>query len=437
MARELKDRGEAFVVLERRAEVGGLWVYDEAKAREAQLWDGEGAVPVRDGVGPEASPARPMYRDLVTNLPKDTMAYADFDFPDDGEVPEFPNMAHRHVLEYVQQFAAHHGLERQVELRTTVRSVQWDEAAGAWAVASAPAGAPLSAEPQLRWFANVVVANGHHAEPILPELPGQRGFPGRVMHSCSYDSPDSFAGQRVLVLGGSVSAGQIAEMLEKAGTCAEVAVTTRVPTATAYRALTSGSIAAAKKSGVTIHKELKELRPDGSVHFIEGEPMEAVDVIVTATGFAYSFPFLDTEALDLLEGRGFNVQHLYKGIWYAARPSLSFIGLHNTLMGPAQLFEHQARAICAVIQSRGLPLPSEQEMERVLAAERAARPAGERLFLGLKTETYCKEMAVLSETVCTYRGKFKGVKPPEDGEVVRINPAKRDAESLPGSSARL
>ena len=88
MARELKDRGEAFVVLERRAEVGGLWVYDEAKAREAQLWDGEGAVPVRDGVGPEASPARPMYRDLVTNLPKDTMAYADFDFPDDGEVPE-------------------------------------------------------------------------------------------------------------------------------------------------------------------------------------------------------------------------------------------------------------------------------------------------------------------------------------------------------------
>lgn len=72
----------------------------------------------------------------------------------------------------------------------------------------------------------------------------------------------------------------------------------------------------------------------------------------------------------LQEGNGFNVQHLYKGVWYTGRPSLSFIGLHNTLMGPAQVFEHQARAICATIQGTGTPLPSRVDMEAALAQER-------------------------------------------------------------------
>lgn len=302
IARELKDRGEPFVVLERHAGIGGLWCYDQKKASEAAWWDigYECRAPIFDGVGPDSAPARPMYRDLVTNLPKDTMAFADFDFPSDTDVPDFPRLAHTHVLDYIRRFAAAHDLQRWVELCTVVRSVRWDDVAAAWAVASAPADAPISANMQVRMFANVVVANGHHADPIVPKLRGQREFPGRVMHSCSFDSPGAFVGKRVLVLGGSISAGQIAEMLQKAGTCAEVAITTRVPTATAYRALTSGSIAAAKKSGVAIHQELHELRPDGSAHFVEGEPMERVDVVITATGFAYCFPFLNVDALDLL-----------------------------------------------------------------------------------------------------------------------------------------
>jgi hypothetical protein len=65
---------------------------------------------------------------------------------------------------------------------------------------------------------------------------------------------------------------------------------------------------------------------------------------------------------------------------------------------------------------------------------RAKRPPGERLFLGMRTEAYCQEMATLSGTVPTYRGKFKGMKPPRDGEVVRINPAKREAEKLGNDS---
>ena len=41
--------------------------------------------------------------------------------------------------------------------------------------------------------------------------------------------------------------------------------------------------------------------------------------------------------MDLLDQGGFDVNHLFMGIFYAPRPSLSFIGLHNVLMGPAQV----------------------------------------------------------------------------------------------------
>ena len=378
MARELQDRGEEYVVLERRPDVGGLWNYEDTTA-EAELWDSSNyclsGSAVRDGVTLDAAGARPLYRDLFTNLPKETMAFADFQFPD--EVPEFPQMRRQHFLTYIQQFARERvpSLAQRLEVSTVVRSVRWDDHGRAWEVASAPASAALSVAPRLRSFANIVVASGHHAKPIMPDLTGQAGFPGRVMHSCTFDSAEAFIGQRVLVVGGSVSAGQVAEILQRAGTCADVGISTRVATAVAYRALTSGAIAAAKRSGVQVHKELAELHNDGSVQFVDGPPLAAVDTIIAATGYYYSFPFLDTSNMDLLEEDGFNVQHLYKGLFYTRNPSLSFLGLHNTLMGPAQFFEHQARAVAAVIQGRtSRPLPSEAEMEAELAAVKAIRP---------------------------------------------------------------
>ena len=82
------------------------------------------------------------------------------------------------------------------------------------------------------------------------------------------------------------------------------------------------------------------------------------------------------DGMDLLADGGYNCDHLYKGLFYTRNPSLSFLGLHNVLLGPAQVFEHQARAVCARIQGRGRPLPSEAEMERELAEERAALAIG-------------------------------------------------------------
>ena len=132
------------------------------------------------------------------------MNFADTPFAE--EVPEFPNTGKEHFLEYLRQFTAEHALEEHMELGTVVTAVAWDAAAGMWAVTSAPASAALgdARAQQVRLFVNVAVANGHHAEPIVPVLPGQEHFPGRIMHSCSFDSPAGFAGKTVMVLGAAV-----------------------------------------------------------------------------------------------------------------------------------------------------------------------------------------------------------------------------------------
>ena len=179
------------------------------------------------------------------------------DFPFDESVPAFPNTPRRFVLQYLQRFAAEHQLLPRCELGTLVARVAWDAAASAWAVTSCAASG--GGGERTRHFAHV--ANGHHAEPITPELEGSCRFPGRVMHSCSFDSADEFAGEHVLV---------IAELLHGSGLCAGVHLSTREPTAKAYRATTAGAVAAARKAGVLLHAELRALAADGSARFIDG-----------------------------------------------------------------------------------------------------------------------------------------------------------------------
>lgn len=65
----------------------------------------------------------------------------------------------------------------------------------------------------------VISATGTWRAPYWPAYPGQETFRGLQVHSARYQSPESFAGQRVLVVGGGNSGAQIlAEVSEVAET---------------------------------------------------------------------------------------------------------------------------------------------------------------------------------------------------------------------------
>jgi len=60
------------------------------------------------------------------------------------------------------------------------------------------------------WTARAIVnATGTWTRPFVPRYPGQELFGGRQLHTVDYRSPDEFAGQHVVVVGGGASATQL------------------------------------------------------------------------------------------------------------------------------------------------------------------------------------------------------------------------------------
>jgi putative flavoprotein involved in K+ transport len=55
----------------------------------------------------------------------------------------------------------------------------------------------------------VVSATGTASNPVMPRLPAQEQFAGQVLHSAQYPGPESFAGRRVVVVGGGNSGAQL------------------------------------------------------------------------------------------------------------------------------------------------------------------------------------------------------------------------------------
>lgn len=124
----------------------------------------------------------------------------------------FPSRAD--MISYLESYAAHFGLTPQ--FGTEVQSVRPE--GGGWSVRHG--GGTQGAEV-------VVFATGLNALPNRPEVPGLADFPGVVLHSSAYHSPDDLLEGPVLVVGFGNSGGEIALDLAEAGR--EVTLSVRGP----------------------------------------------------------------------------------------------------------------------------------------------------------------------------------------------------------------
>lgn len=120
----------------------------------------------------------------------------------------FPPAAH--VVDYLTryehryQLPVHHGVRA-----TAVRRADDD-----------PDGRLLVETTAGAWAARAVVsATGTWGRPFVPRYPGMETFTGRQLHSSRYTGPQSFAGQRVVVVGGGNTGAQLlAELSQVAQT---------------------------------------------------------------------------------------------------------------------------------------------------------------------------------------------------------------------------
>jgi len=157
--RSLRDTGLLVEAAERNADVGGQWLY-----------------------GAQSSA---VYASTHLISSKSTTAYADFPMPEDW--PAYPSRVH--IEEYFKNFAKHFDLYSLIRFNDGVAKLERN---GELWRATFDKG-------DMRDYEGVVIANGHLSDPLMPKVPGS--FSGLALHAKEYKSAEIFEGKRVLICG--------------------------------------------------------------------------------------------------------------------------------------------------------------------------------------------------------------------------------------------
>ncbi len=382
-AKVLREHGVACDCFERGSGIGGNWRYQNDNGLSAA------------------------YASLHINTSKTRMAYSDFPMPED--YPDYPG--HRQILAYFEDYVDHFAVRPLIRFNTSVEDVRPVDGGGfEVTVAGADGGRST------RGYSAVLVCNGHHWDPKVPDFPGR--FDGRAFHSHDYETPAGLEGKRVLVVGignsGVDIACEVSRVAERtvlstrrsahivpkyvwgmpidklttpAGSRLPVWVQNLFFTAvlqlargpqTAFgvpnpkhRLLQAHPTVSAELLNLVGHGriafqgDLAELRGD-RVRFADGSE-EPIDVIVYATGYRVSFPFLRPEVIDPAG----NEVRLYRQVVHPELPGLYFIGLIQPLGAIMPLAEVQSRWVAKLLTGE-CALPGREAMERAWERDRRA-----------------------------------------------------------------
>lgn len=125
-------------------------------------------------------------------------------FPMPKDYPDFPSA--KQMFDYLYSFADHFQLRENIELNQKVVDVQPIED-NLWQVSFA--------NQEQRLYKGVILCNGHHWDKRFPELKGE--FSGEIIHSKDYKQPQQLRGKRVLVIGGGNSGCDLAAEAARVG----------------------------------------------------------------------------------------------------------------------------------------------------------------------------------------------------------------------------
>jgi len=342
---------------------------------------------------------------------KTLTAYVDHPMPRDW--PAYPDQ--RQCLDYLRGYADRFGLMAHVRTGTIDEAIE--RASAGWRVHVA--GGPP------RDYAGLVIASGHNHEPRRPEIPG--AFTGTLLHAADYKSPDRpvpIAGRRVLVIGGGNSACDIAVECSRHAACTVHStrrgyhvvpreIRGRPADLRNERLLTLGlplwlrrlvslraidrEIGLPWRHGLPrpdhqlwethpiVNSELLAridagaIVPAGDVRRFAGDAVEFLDgsrapfdVVICATGYRTTFPFIDTRLLGA-DAPG-ELPRLFMNVLHESRDDVAVVGLIQPDSGQWGLTDLQARLVArmAVAAAR-----SPRAAAWLYAARRrpAARPA--------------------------------------------------------------
>lgn len=351
------------IVFEKSGEVGGNWVYRPEPGHSS------------------------VYETTHIISSKTLSQYEDFPMP--ADYPDYPS--HAELRAYFEAYARHFGVDRTIRFHTEVLRATRDPD-GRWRLGlRAPDG------EREEVCDGLLVANGHHWDPFVPDVRGH--FDGRIQHSHAFKRAEPFRGRRVLVVGAGNSACDVAVETSRvaARTCLSVrrgqhivpkflfgvpndvlyakilwlprplrqpllGLTARVMQGRYARYGLPEPDAGILQMHPTLNSELLyyirhgriAVRPgierfDGpEVRFVDGTS-EPFDDVIFATGYKISFPFFDKSFIDWSEALQIP---LYRKMIHPEIDNLFFIGLFQPLGCIWPLADYQARIAAKALAGR-------------------------------------------------------------------------------------
>ncbi|KAG9282711.1 dimethylaniline monooxygenase N-oxide-forming 5-like [Astyanax mexicanus] len=390
------DEGLEPVCFESSDDIGGLWRFKE---------------------NPEQDRAS-IYQSVIINTSKEMMCFSDYPIP-----AHFPNYMHNsYIMEYFRMYAEHFKLQKYVRLKTKVLHVipRPDFAhSGQWDIETEDSQGNRAKHV----FDAVLVCTGHHCHPHIPvkDFPGLDTFKGTYFHSRDYKTPEDWRGKRAVVIGIGNSGGDIAVELSRM--TKQVFLSTRrgswilnrvgnegVPMDMVFnrfsrmlQAITPNNIISSlgeKKLNQRFNHAMYGLQPKhrllsqhpmvnddlpnriisgtvmvkpnvrefrgSSVVFEDGTVEDNIELVVFATGYTFSFPFLPNHVISVTENR----TSLYKNVYPPGleKSTLAVIGLVQPLGAIMPISEMQARWATRVFKGL-LKLPSKKKMQKDIKAK--------------------------------------------------------------------
>ena len=180
----LKGEGiEDFVILERAADVGGVW---------------------RDNTYPGVACDVPSHLYSLSSAPNSQWRHTFARGPE--------------IHGYIRAVAAEHGLEAQLRFGQELLDASWDDDRQRWSITTT----------DLELTADLLIdATGPLTEPKIPEIEGLESFEGTIFHSARWDHDHDLSGERVAVVGTGASSIQFVPEIQPRA--AHVTVFQRTP----------------------------------------------------------------------------------------------------------------------------------------------------------------------------------------------------------------
>eukprot|EP00934_Nitzschia_sp_Nitz4_P008468 Nitzschia sp. Nitz4//scaffold98_size77359//17747//19267//NITZ4_005541-RA/size77359-processed-gene-0.34-mRNA-1//-1//CDS//3329560736//8458//frame0 len=367
-AKQKQGLNATLTVFEQTDQLGGNWVYRESVQHSS------------------------IYETTHIISSRYLSEYEDFPFPKD--CADYPH--HTTLLKYFQDYAHHFDVPKYIKFFSKVLKAERDETSGTWTLSIQDVE---TEECRQEYFDVLMVCNGHHWDPRMPEYPGMDDdFEGIVEHTHSFKHNRPYTGKRVLVIGGGNSACDVA--VECSRVSSNVSLSMRrghwflpkfgmfgLPTdfisalfldrfhihPPKFLRQLSGEIylrcmmGRPERMGLqsptygileghpTINSDLfyslghgkvqpkpgiVKFGPGKEVHFTDGTKGE-FDVVLCGTGYKISFPFFD-----FLDWSSTTYVPLWKRIFHPTRQNLYFIGLFQPLGSIWPLADYQSQLVC-------------------------------------------------------------------------------------------